>query len=93
MKENGYPDWFLWAYQKGFVFWLSIAALFGFSLLGVVLHLDDSVRDTEQRIHQDLIRVGEDLQDGEDEQTQELQEIRDELDAIRRELKEMREGK
>ena len=31
MNDN-YPDWFLWAYQKGFVFWLSIAAVFGFSL-------------------------------------------------------------
>ncbi len=90
--NDKYPDWFLWAYQKGFVFWLSIAAVFGALLLGVVLHLDDSVRDTEGRIHKELIRVGKKIQDGEDEQTHELEEIREELDAIRRELKELREG-
>ncbi len=91
MNDN-YPDWFLWAYQKGFVFWLVVAAVFGAVLLGVVLHLDDSVHDTEDRLQQELIRVGEELQDGEDEQTRELEEIREELDAIRRELKELREG-
>ena len=93
MKENKYPDWFLWAYQKGFVFWLSIAAVFGFSLLAVVLHLDDSVRDTEQRIHQDLIEVGNKLQTEEDRQSRELAEMREELEDIRRELKEIREAK
>ncbi len=90
--NDKYPDWFLWAYQKGFVFWLAIAAAFGALLLGVVLHLDDSVHDTEERIQQELIRVGEGLQNGENEQTRELQEIREELDAIRRELKEIREN-
>jgi hypothetical protein len=91
MSED-YPNWFLWAYQKGFVFWLSIAGAFGLALLLVVIHLDDSVHDTEVRIQQELNRVGDELQDGETQQTEELQEIRGELEAIRRELKEIREG-
>ena len=92
MNDN-YPDWFLWAYQKGFVFWLAIVGVLGAVLLGVVLHLDDSVHDTEERLQQELHRVGEELQDGEDEQTRELREIREELDAIQRQLKEMRESR
>jgi hypothetical protein len=92
-KNNNYPDWFLWAYQKGFVFWLAIAAVFGFSLLGVVFHLDNSVHDTEVRLQREVNRVGEEIQDDEDEQIRELREIREELDTIRRELRELREGK
>ena len=91
--NDKYPDWFLWAYQKGFVFWLAVAGVFAFSLLSVVLHLDSSMHDTEIRLQQEVNRVGEEIQDDEDEQTLELQEIREELDAIRRELKELREGK
>ncbi len=91
--NDKYPDWFLWAYQKGFVFWLSIAAVFGAVLLGVVLHLDDSVHNTEERIQQELIRVGVELQESENEQTRKLEEIREDLDAIRRELKELREDR
>ena len=90
MKQENYPDWFLWAYQKGFVFWLSIAALFGFSMLAVVLHLDHSVQATEERIHEDLIRVSEEIQEDESDQARQLREIREELDQIREELKVMR---
>ena len=93
MKNSSYPDWFLWAYQKGFIFWMSIAAVFGASLLGLAFHLDGSVHDTEVRIHQELHRVGDEIQDDEDTQTRELREIRRELEAIRQELKEIREGR
>lgn len=92
MKQEDYPDWFLWAYQKGFVFWLSLAALFGFSMLAVVFHLDRSVQSTEERIHQDLIRVSEEIQEDESEQARQLREIREELDTIRQELKAMQEA-
>ncbi len=92
MKQEKYPDWFLWAYQKGFVFWLSIAALFGFSMLAVVFHLDHSVQSTEERIHQDLVRVSEEIQEDESEQARQLREIREELDTIREELEAMREA-
>ena len=91
MKQQQYPDWFLWAYQKGFVFWLSMAAVFGFALLAVVFHLDHSVQATEERIHQDLIRVSEELQEDETEQARQFREIQEELDQIREELKTMRE--
>ena len=88
--NDKYPDWFLSAWQKGFVFWLATAGLFAALLMAVVLHLDDSLRDSEQRLHQDLIHMGDELQDDEDEQTSELQQIRKELDEIRLELKELR---
>ena len=91
--NDTYPDWFLWAYQKGFVFWIATAGVFGALLLGVVLHLDDSVRDAEERLHQDLVEMGDELQDEEGKQSSELQQIRKELDEIRIELKQLREGK
>ena len=84
--DNDYPDWFLWAYSKGFVFWLCVCAVLGTILLAVVLHLDDSLRDAENRLHKDLTEI----QDVEGRQSDELKQIREELDNIQKQLDELR---
>ncbi len=49
-RQEGYPDWFLWLWERGFAIG-SLVALIGFAIvLLLVWHLDERLADIEDRL-------------------------------------------